>query len=77
METIAYYGLEHHYPIARGDWADVSHEMGDWTGMANATEGILQGLPSVTLDPPLVSWLVELGEGGEDIDQNWTVCLQR
>jgi len=33
METIAYYGLEHHYPIARGDWADVFHEMGGWTGM--------------------------------------------
>ena len=33
METIVYYGLEHHYPLAQGDWADVFHEMGGWIGM--------------------------------------------
>ena len=31
IETIAYYGLEHHYPLARGDWTDTFRELGAWT----------------------------------------------
>jgi len=30
IETIAYYGLEHHYPLARGDWAGVFRELAAW-----------------------------------------------
>lgn len=30
IETIAYYGLEHHYPLARGDWTDVICELAAW-----------------------------------------------
>ena len=30
IETVAYYGLEHHYPLARGDWSDVFHELAAW-----------------------------------------------
>ena len=33
IETIAYHGLEHHYPLARGDWTDTFNEMGAWTGI--------------------------------------------
>jgi hypothetical protein len=33
IETIAYYGLEHHYPLARGDWTDTFRELGAWTGI--------------------------------------------
>ncbi len=33
IETIAYYGLEHHYPLARGDWTDVFHELAAWAGI--------------------------------------------
>ena len=31
IETMAYYGLEHHYPLARGDWTDTFRELGAWT----------------------------------------------
>jgi hypothetical protein len=40
IETIAYYGLEHHYPLARGDWTDTFKELGAWTGIQ-----ILQKIP--------------------------------
>ena len=30
IETVAYYGLEHHYPLARGNWTDVFHELAAW-----------------------------------------------
>ncbi len=33
IETIAYHGLEHHYPLARGDWTDVFHELAAWAGV--------------------------------------------
>jgi len=33
IETVAYYGLEHHYPLARGDWTDVFHELAAWAGI--------------------------------------------
>jgi L-fucose isomerase-like protein len=33
VETIAYYGLEHHYPLARGNWTDVFHELAVWAGI--------------------------------------------
>lgn len=33
IETIAYYGLEHHYPLARGDWTDVFSELAAWAGI--------------------------------------------
>jgi L-fucose isomerase-like protein len=33
IETIAYYGLEHHYPLARGDWTDAFRELAAWTGI--------------------------------------------
>ncbi len=33
VETIAYYGLEHHYPLARGDWTDTFCELAAWTGI--------------------------------------------
>lgn len=33
IETVAYYGLEHHYPLARGDWTDVFQEFAGWTGI--------------------------------------------
>jgi L-fucose isomerase-like protein len=33
VETVAYYGLEHHYPLARGDWSDMFHELAAWTGV--------------------------------------------
>jgi L-fucose isomerase-like protein len=33
IETIAYYGLEHHYPLARGDWTDAFSELAAWTGI--------------------------------------------
>jgi L-fucose isomerase-like protein len=33
IETMAYYGLEHHYPLARGDWTDTFSELAAWTGI--------------------------------------------
>jgi len=33
IATMAYYGLEHHYPLARGEWTDVFHELAAWTGI--------------------------------------------
>lgn len=33
IETVAYYGLEHHYPLARGDWSDVFQELAAWAGI--------------------------------------------
>ncbi|HIC89232.1 MAG TPA: hypothetical protein EYP04_07490 [Anaerolineae bacterium] len=33
IETIVYHGLPHHYPLARGDWADVLRELVAWTGI--------------------------------------------
>ncbi|MCP4166957.1 MAG: hypothetical protein GY759_13865 [Chloroflexi bacterium] len=33
FETIAFYGLEHHYPLARGDWTDVFAELAAWTNI--------------------------------------------
>ena len=33
IETISYYGLEHHYPLARGDWSDAFQELAAWTGI--------------------------------------------
>jgi hypothetical protein len=33
VETIAYYGLEHHYPLARGHWIDTFRELAAWTGI--------------------------------------------
>lgn len=33
IETIAYYGLEHHYPLARGQWTETFRELAAWTGM--------------------------------------------
>jgi L-fucose isomerase-like protein len=33
IETMAYYGLEHHYPLARGDWIDTFRELAAWTGI--------------------------------------------
>lgn len=32
IETIAHYGLVHHYPLARGDWANAFAELAAWTG---------------------------------------------
>ncbi len=40
IETIAYYGLEHHYPLARGDWTDTFRELAAWTGI-----NILERIP--------------------------------
>ncbi len=33
IETVAYYGLEHHYPLARGNWTDTFCELAAWTGI--------------------------------------------
>jgi hypothetical protein len=33
IETMAYYGLEHHYPLARGDWTGAFSELASWTGI--------------------------------------------
>jgi L-fucose isomerase-like protein len=33
IETMAFYGLEHHYPLARGDWTGVFCELASWTGI--------------------------------------------
>ncbi|GAB4546264.1 MAG: L-fucose isomerase-like protein [Anaerolineae bacterium] len=33
IETVACYGLEHHYPLARGNWTDVFHELAAWAGI--------------------------------------------
>jgi L-fucose isomerase-like protein len=33
IETMAYYGLEHHYPLARGDWTDAFSELAAWAGI--------------------------------------------
>ncbi len=33
IETVAYYGLEHHYPLARGNWSDVFRELAAWAGI--------------------------------------------
>jgi len=33
IETIAYYGLEHHYPLARGQWTDAFREIAAWAGI--------------------------------------------
>lgn len=33
IETIAYYGLEHHYPLARGNWEDVFCELAAWANI--------------------------------------------
>jgi len=40
IETMAYYGLEHHYPLARGDWTDTFRELAAWAGI-----GILERIP--------------------------------
>jgi hypothetical protein len=34
METIAYYGLPHHYPLALGDWTDALQELCGWSGIS-------------------------------------------
>lgn len=34
IETIAYYGLEHHYSLARGDWTATFRELAAWTGIS-------------------------------------------
>jgi L-fucose isomerase-like protein len=33
IETMVHYGLEHHYPLARGDWTDTFRELAAWTGI--------------------------------------------
>jgi L-fucose isomerase-like protein len=33
IQTIAYYGLEHHYPLAQGAWTDTFRELAAWTGI--------------------------------------------
>lgn len=33
VETIAHYGLPHHYPLALGDWSDVLRELAAWAGI--------------------------------------------
>jgi len=33
IETISYYGLVHHYPLARGNWSDIFHELATWSGI--------------------------------------------
>lgn len=33
IETISYYGLVHHYPLARGNWSDIFHELTAWSGI--------------------------------------------
>lgn len=33
VETIAYHGLEHHYPLARGEWEDEFCELAAWAGI--------------------------------------------
>lgn len=39
METLMYHGLEHHFPLARGDFTDVFMELAAWAGIK-----VLQGL---------------------------------
>lgn len=33
IETIAYHGLAHHYPVAKGDWTEVLRELAAWAGI--------------------------------------------
>jgi L-fucose isomerase-like protein len=40
IETVAYYGLEHHYPLARGDWSDTFCELAAWANI-----GLLDRIP--------------------------------
>lgn len=47
IETIACYGLEHHYPLARGQWSDTFQELAAWTG--------IEVLPKVAYQDFLVS----------------------
>lgn len=33
METMAYHGLPHHYPLGLGEWADALRELAGWSGI--------------------------------------------
>ena len=33
METMAYHGLPHHYPLALGEWAETLRELAGWSGI--------------------------------------------
>jgi L-fucose isomerase-like protein len=40
IETVAYHGLPHHYPLALGDWGDALRELAAWAGI-----GLVERIP--------------------------------